>query len=150
MKRREAREYAFKLVYELGVQKEKNADELMEHTSEALEFSPDKYIKTTVRGVAEHVEEIDALISECAVNWNFNRLSAASLAVMRLAVYEMLYAEDIHFSIAINEAVEIAKIYDHDKAPKFINGVLNTIATKKGLKEVKKPEEAPKSENEDK
>ena len=134
MKRREAREYTFKLIYELGVQSEKSAEELIEHTAEAQEFAPDKYIKRTVKGVLEHKEEIDALIAECAVNWNFSRLSATSLAIMRLAAYEMLFSEDVPFSIAINEAVELAKKYDHDKAPKFINGVLNTIAVKKGLK----------------
>jgi N utilization substance protein B len=53
---------------------------------------------------------------------------------MRLAAYEMLFSDDVPFSIAINEAVELAKKYDHDKAPKFINGILNTIAVKKGLK----------------
>ena len=148
MKRREAREYAFKLVYELGVQSDKSADELIVDTAEAQEFSPDKYIKKTVRGVSEHLSEIDTLIEECAVNWNFNRLSAASLAIMRLATYEMLYAEDVHFSIAINEAVEIAKKYDHDKAPKFINGILNTIADKKGLKAEAKKEESASEDGE--
>lgn len=144
MKRREAREYTFKLIYELGVQTDKTAEELIEHTAEAQEFAPDKYIKQTVKGVLEHKEEIDELIAECAVNWNFNRLSATSLAVMRLAAYEMIYSDDVPFSIAINEAVEIAKKYDHDKAPKFINGILNAIAVKKGLKgDVKKEEPAP-------
>ena len=143
MKRREAREYTFKLIYELGVQTDKSADELIEHTAEAQEFAPDKYIKQTVRGVLEHKEEIDELIAECAVNWNFNRLSATSHAVMRLAAYEMRYSDDVPFSIAINEAVELAKKYDHDKAPKFINGILNAIAVKKGLKgDVKKEEPA--------
>jgi N utilization substance protein B len=143
MKRREAREYTFKLIYELGVQDDKSAEELIEHTAEAQEFEPDKYIKKTVRGVSEHKEEIDALIADCAVNWNFNRLSATSLAIMRLASYEMLFSEDVPFSIAINEAVELAKKYDHDKAPKFINGILNAIAVKKGLKgEVKSEEPA--------
>ena len=57
---------------------------------------------------------------------------------MRLAVYEMLYVEDVPFSVAINEAVELAKTYDHDKSPKFINGILNAIAEQKGLKAPKK------------
>ena len=86
----------------------------------------------------EHKEEIDELIADCAVNWNFNRLSATSLAVMRLATYEMIYSDDVPFSIAINEAVEIAKKYDHDQSSSFINGILNTIADKKELKN--KPE----------
>ena len=148
MKRREAREYTFKLIYELGVQTDKTVEELIEHTAQAQEFAPDKYIKQTVKGVLEHKDEIDELIADCAVNWNFNRLSATSLAVMRLATYEMIYSDDVPFSIAINEAVEIAKKYDHDKAPKFINGILNAIAVKKGLKGEPKKEEPAQADGE--
>jgi len=57
------------------------------------------------------------------------------LTIMRLGTYEMLYMEDIPFSVSINEAVNLAKKYDHDKAPAFINGVLNAIADEKGLKQ---------------
>ena len=138
MKRRLAREYAFKLIYELGVQTEKDACELISDTAEAQEFEPDDYINRTVKGVAERKDELDALISDSASGWKLERLSLASLSIMRLAVYEMLYAEDVPFNIAINEAVELAKTYDHDKSPKFINGVLNAIAEKSGLKTQKK------------
>jgi N utilization substance protein B len=134
MKRREAREYAFKLVYELGVQTEKDTVSLIEDTAREQEFTPDGYIENVVQGITEKKDELDALISESAKGWKLERLSAASLAIMRLAAYEMLYVEDVPFSVAINEAVELAKTYDHEKAPKFINGTLNAIAEKKGLK----------------
>jgi N utilization substance protein B len=134
MKRRLAREYAFKLIYEQGVQSDKESAQLIEDTAREQEFSPDKYIETVVTGVAEKKEELDALISESAQKWRLERLSSTSLSIMRLAAYEMLYVEDVPFSVAINEAVELAKTYDHDKAPKFINGILNAIAEKKGLK----------------
>lgn len=134
MKRREAREYAFKLVYELGVQTEKDTVSLIEDTAREQEFTPDGYIEKVVQGITEKKDELDALISESAKGWKLERLSAASLAIMRLAAYEMLYIEDVPFSVAINEAVELAKTYDHEKAPKFINGTLNAIAEKKGLK----------------
>ena len=139
MKRREAREYAFKLVYELGVQREKDTVSLIEDTAREQEFTPDGYIENVVQGITEKKDELDALISESAKGWKLERLSAASLAIMRLAAYEMLYVEDVPFSVAINEAIELAKTYDHEKAPKFINGTLNAIAEKKGLK-------APKSD----
>ncbi len=138
MKRRLAREYAFKLIYEAGVQTDKDSVLLIEDTAREQEFEPDEYIEKAVRGVSEHKEEIDALISECAKNWRLERLSMASLSIMRLSACEMLYLDDVPFSVSINEAVELAKKYDHDKAPKFINGILNAIAEKKGLK--KKPE----------
>ena len=138
MKRKLAREYAFKLVYELGVQKDKDAAALIADTAEAQEFEPDDYIVGTVRGIMEKLEELDALIAENASGWKLDRLSLASLSIMRLAVYEMLYASDVPYAVAINEAVELAKVYDHDKSPRFINGILNAIAEKKGLKAPRK------------
>ena len=77
---------------------------------------------------------IDVIISGSSKGWKLERLSRVSLAIMRLAVYEMLWDEGIPFSVSINEAVELAKRYDDEKAPKFINGILNDIADKKGLK----------------
>lgn len=133
MKRREAREYAFQLIYELGVQGEKSTDELIADTAAEQEYKPDKYITETVKGVKEHLAEIDEIVSEYSLKWKLQRLSGATHAIMRLGVYEMLYT-DVPFSVAINEAVEIAKKYDHDKAPKFINGILNAVAESKGLK----------------
>ena len=62
------------------------------------------------------------------------RISRISLAILRLCIYEMLYVEDIPFSVSINEAVELCKKYNDDKAPAFVNGILNTIADKEGLK----------------
>ena len=138
MKRRLAREYASQLIYEAAVQTDKESAELISDTAAEQEFEPDGYIEAAVNGVREHVQELDSLISECAKGWKLERLSLASLSIMRLSVFEMLYLDDVPFSVSINEAVELAKKYDHDKAPKFINGILNAIAEKKGLK--KKPE----------
>ena len=76
----------------------------------------------------------DEKIADSVVGWKLERLSRVSQAIMRLAIYEMLYREDVSYNIAINEAVELAKKFDHDKAPGFINGVLNSVATKEGLK----------------
>ena len=138
MKRKLAREYAFKLVYELGVQKDKDAARLICDTAEAQEFEPDEYVESVIRGVMEKTEELDALIAESASGWKLERIAHTTLSIMRLAIYEMLYVEDVPFAVAINEAVELAKTYDHDKSPKFVNGVLNTVAVKKGLKAPKK------------
>lgn len=136
MTRREAREAAFILIYERSFQKDKPISEIIKDTSEAKEFSPDKYIRSTVRGTEERLSEIDGLINESSLEWRIERMSAVSLSVLRLAVYEMLYSDGVPFRVAINEAVELAKKYDHEKAPAFINGILNKIATVKGLKSV--------------
>lgn len=139
--RRKARDFAFKLIYEASVQKDKELSQLISDTEAAQEFATDsvltEYIRSTVAGVMEKREEIDSVISESAHGWKLNRISATSGAILRLAIYEMLYSEDVPFIVAINEAVELAKKYDHEKAPKFINGILNAIAEKKGLKPAK-------------
>lgn len=138
MNRRKARELAFTLIYELGVQTDKTPDEIIADTASEQDFKPDNYIRSVVCGVDREKERLDALISEKAVGWKLERISGVSLAIMRLAVYEMLYcADDVPFSVAINEAVELAKSYDHEKAPKFINGILNAIAESEGLKKPK-------------
>ena len=134
MNRRQARERAFVLAYEMLMQTDKEVDALINETSEMQEFTPDDYIVRTVRGISEKKEEIDVIISGSSKGWKLERLSRVSLAIMRLAVYEMLWDEGIPFSVSINEAVELAKRYDDEKAPKFINGILNDIADKKGLK----------------
>ena len=139
MKRTEAREYAFKLIYEADIQKDKPLSDLIADTAEGQEFTADRYICRALSGVAEHREEIDVIISENAHGWKLSRISKTSGAILRLAIYEMLYG-DIPFSVAINEAVELAKKYDHEKSPKFINGILNAVAENKGIKNISKTE----------
>ena len=73
------------------------------------------------------MEEIDEKIAENAKGWKKERIARISLAIMRLCVYELLFS-DVPRAVAINEAIEIAKTYDTDDAPAFINGILNTIA----------------------
>ncbi|MBQ9117094.1 MAG: transcription antitermination factor NusB [Clostridia bacterium] len=133
MKRSEARECAFKLIYEADIQKDKPLSELIADTASGQEFTADSYICKTLTGVTEHREEIDAIISENSHGWKLSRISKTSGALLRLAIFEMLYG-DIPFGVAINEAVELAKKYDHEKSPKFINGILNAVAEVKGLK----------------
>lgn len=149
MKRRQAREIAFALIFEAGFYAGKDPlntenagltgnpdyEEIYRLAAECREFEDDDYVKEALFGVRDHLDAIDQLIADSAVGWKSERLSKVSLAIMRLCVYEMLYRDDIPYSIAINEAVELAKKYDYDKAPRFINGVVNTIAEKEGLKQ---------------
>ena len=138
MTRREARETLFKLIYERPYHKEEAAEDTLARELEELGID-DSYVADGFKGTFDNIDEIDGLISENSIGWKINRLSKVSHAIMRLACYEMLYT-DLPVNIAINEAVELAKKYDHDQAPSFINGILNTIANKKGLKD--KPENA--------
>jgi len=81
------------------------------------------YINQITGGFSDKKEEIDAIIEKNIVGWNFDRLSKLDLSILRIALYEMIYM-DTPYKVAINEAVELAKVYSGDKAPSFINGVL--------------------------
>ena len=93
-----------------------------------LDQAQTQYIVSTVKGVAVHREELDAQIEANARGWTLARLSRITIAVLRLAIYEMHYVQDVPIGVAINEAVELAKTYDSDEAASFINGVLGAIA----------------------
>ncbi|MBQ6393334.1 MAG: transcription antitermination factor NusB, partial [Eubacterium sp.] len=78
--------------------------------------------------ILDDLTSIDEKIREICQGWRLSRLGKTELAILRLAVYEILYDEDIPTGVAINEAVEIAKIYCSEEAPRFINGVLAKLA----------------------
>lgn len=135
MNRREARETAFSLIFEMGYYKEYDTPTQFEIAKEIREFEDDEYLREVVFGVNSKLEEIDKKIEENSIGWKKERISKTSLAIMRLSVYEMCFYNGVPYNVSINEAVELAKKYDSDLAPAFINGVLNAIATKEGLKE---------------
>ncbi|MBR6738564.1 MAG: transcription antitermination factor NusB, partial [Oscillospiraceae bacterium] len=85
------------------------------------------YIREIVRGVAVHAPELDDFIARYAKGWSFDRIHLVAAAVMRVAMYEVLYCKDIPNSVAINEAVEIAKKYETEETVKFINGILGSF-----------------------
>ena len=86
------------------------------------------YAEKTLSGVLEHQEEVDAKISQYAIDWTVERMSATDRNILRIAVYEMMFAEEkIVPGVAINEAVEIAKRYGTEESPRFINGILGKM-----------------------
>lgn len=128
MTRKDARENCFKLLFEYEVQKI-TADEALElfyELTENIDTQAD-YIDTTVKTAISNVEKIDAIIEEYSKGWKISRLAKVTLAVLRVAVCELLYMDEIPDSIAINEAVEIAKKYNDEKSAKFVNGVLSSV-----------------------
>ncbi|MBO5648362.1 MAG: transcription antitermination factor NusB [Clostridia bacterium] len=133
MTRRQAREIIFSLVYEADFHREGSFAAIYNEAIEDRSFEENRYVRATFFGMEEKLDELDALIAAHAVGWKMERLSKVSHAIMRLCIYEMLYSDDVPASVAINEAMELAKTYDHDKAPSFINGVVNAIAKEKGL-----------------
>ncbi len=133
MNRRDARELAFVLLFELDFQKE---DPLTFYEQElALQaLENDAYVEDAVSGVTAEKEKIDALIEKYGNGWKVKRIPRVSVAILRLAIYELKYREDIPYSVSINEAVELCKKYSDEKAPSFVNGILNAVAEKEGLK----------------
>ena len=127
MTRKQAREEAFILVFE----KEFNnngTDEILETAKEVRDLEPDEYINKVFPGVYEHIEEIDGLISENSVGWSIKRISKTALCILRLAIYEMKYFDEIPVSVSINEAVELCKKYATSDDASFVNGILATVS----------------------
>ena len=152
MTRSSAREIAIHLAFALGFS-DRTADELLEgsltrenfqHLGEEeplySEFPNEKqrrYITELVRGVDAHGPELDGYIAKYAVGWSFSRISRIAAAVMRVAMYEILYLPEVPAGVAINEAVEIAKRYESPETASFINGILGSF-----LREELPPERA--------
>jgi N utilization substance protein B len=134
LNRREARAAVFELLFETEFKLDEAKEAIFELSTDNREVEEDEYVRTTYFGVCEHVAELDELIGRHAHGWKTNRISKVSRSILRLATYEMLSVADVPFPVAINEAVQMAKEYDEESAPAFINGVLNAIADTKGLK----------------
>ena len=90
-----------------------------------------EYTVRLVEGVAEHAAEIDRLIDEHAANWSLDRLPDVDRAILRMAVFELRWADDVPDPVAIDEAVQLAKNLSTDDSPAFVNGVLAAIAEAK-------------------
>ncbi|EOS79696.1 transcription antitermination factor NusB [Dorea sp. 5-2] len=127
MKRTELREQIFKLVFgiefcdkeEIAGQQKLYFEQLEEIQGKDLE-----YIQGKAQKIAERAAEIDALLNEHTTGWKTARMNKADLAILRLAVYEIKWDEDVPAGVAINEAVELAKKFSSDEGPAFINAVL--------------------------
>lgn len=85
------------------------------------------YITDKTNKIIGFISEIDAIIKEVSSGWQLDRIGKAELAILRLAIYEMKYDEDVPFKVAINEAVELSKIYCNEDAKGFVNGVLAKV-----------------------
>ncbi len=134
MSRRESRKHIFNLIFQTEFNKDIETSEMMntysEEYKEYSERSAD-FIKSEYEGVVEHIDSIDDIINESAKGWNVSRLPKVELAVLRLAVYEIMYS-DVPDKVAVNEAVELAKEFGEDKSPAFVNGVLGCVVRNKG------------------
>ena len=127
MTRKQAREEAFILVFEKEFN-DNSIEDILETAAEARDLVPDDYINRVFKGVYDSLGELDSLISENSVGWSIGRISKTALCIMRLAIFEMKYIEEIPVSVSINEAVELCKKYATENDASFVNGILSTVA----------------------
>ena len=127
MTRREIREQVFKMLFRVEFYNQEEMSEqiaLCEDDACSWKEKDKTYIFEKVEKISEKLEEIDAKVNEVSEGWKTGRMGKVDLTLIRLAVYEMLYEEDVPAKVAINEAVELAKQYGTDNSPSFVNGVL--------------------------
>lgn len=148
MSRRLAREYAIQFLFSMDFNKSENMDESLENFFDSEELNEGKKLSDTlkkndmqfaeaaIRGTVSHLDGIDALIQANAQGWTKERIAKVDLAVLRLALFEILYMSDIPDSVAVNEAIELAKKYSTDESGSFINGILGKIIRDKSAKGV--------------
>ena len=131
MGRSELREHIFKMIFELEFTEEEQIEKQLELYLDQLDEVSEKdrsYMLAKAKAIAEKVCEIDAMINENATGWKTTRMNKVDLSILRLAVYEMKFDDDVPVKVAINEAVELAKRFSGDEGPAFINGVLGKLA----------------------
>ncbi len=127
MTRRELREHVFLMMFRKEFHdKNELPEQIKLYLSEIENITPEEYdyLIKRVNAIMEKVEEIDDILSKTTSGWSIKRLGKVELTILRIAVYEMRYDDEIPVKVAINEAVELAKTFGGDETPAFINGVL--------------------------
>jgi transcription antitermination protein NusB len=129
--RRKAREVAMQVLYGLDVARGRlpEAVDLFWKNFEAPE-KVKAFSSVLVEGTWRNVKQIDALLSSCAENWSIERMSIVDRSILRMAVYELLHCQDIPPKVAINEAIDLGKLFGSENSGAFINGVLDALYAK--------------------
>ena len=138
--RRECRAAAFQYLYAWSVNQPSSLTEDLQLFFEHMEKPRDHYAfaEELIHGAIEHVAELDSHIKTLAHNWEFERVAKIDLAILRLAMFEMLHRKDIPPIVSINEAIDLSKQYSSADAKRFINGVLDRMKDKLG-RDARKP-----------
>lgn len=131
--RRKGRELALQILFQLDMVSS-GVDEAIKAFWKTQEELPSEdtreFCEELVRGAVEHHEEIDRFVEETSSNWRLSRMPVVDRNVLRMAVYEMLYRDDIPTTVTINEAIDVGKRFGSEDSGAFINGILDKIAEK--------------------
>lgn len=131
MTRRQLRENVFKMLFRVEFHDDKELPEqliLFEDEVEPISEDEKIYMTNKYKDIYTHIEELDAAINEASKGWKTTRMGKVDLTLIRLAVYEIRFEEDIPVKVSINEAIELAKKYGTDDSPAFVNGILAKFA----------------------
>lgn len=128
MSRRQAREYAFLILFQVDLGDVPWKDALRTITTDhELSDEARSFLTEIVQGALEHREEVDRILSRYSLEWPPSRMASTDRNILRLAVYELLFRNDIPVEVSVNEAVELAKRFGEEDSGKFVNGILGTI-----------------------
>jgi N utilization substance protein B len=128
MSRKISRELGMKMVYQMDMTKEYNSEKVEEFIEENSHENFDKqYLVDLGNKIIENKEDIDSVISNHSKKWKINRIAKVDLSILRVAVAEIKYIDNVPFKVAINEGIELAKRYSDDESTKFINGLLGSV-----------------------
>ncbi|WP_326716887.1 transcription antitermination factor NusB [Vagococcus jeotgali] len=133
--RHQLREVAFQAMFSMMYQDDVSMTDAMRYTllladnslTEEEEIVIPLYVDAVVAGVSEKQEELDGVIEKHLRGWKINRIAKADLIILRLAIFEMLYLQDVPNKVSLNEALELAKTYTDEESKRFINGVLSSV-----------------------
>ncbi len=137
MKRSHIREAAFLLIFE-KMFRDDSCDDIIESAKDADEYEFDKEAQSLFKNVVEKTEELDDVISRFSEKRKVSRIGKVSLAVMRLAIYECIFDDNVPVNVAISEAVRLSKTYSLETDTQFINGLLGAVARSELIPEAKK------------
>ncbi len=128
MTRREAREQAFMVLFEKTFFEDVSISEIVSNAQEAELIKINAFADVILKAVENNIEVIDSIIAENARKWSIERLPKVSLAVLRLAIGEMKFVDDVPAGVSVNEAVELTKKYGTEDDASYVNGVLGAVA----------------------
>ena len=130
MSRSELREHIFRMLFRIEFNNEeemKEQEKLYLDLLEPVSEKEQEYILNKYKAIVDKLSEIDKVLNELSTGWKTSRMNRVDLTILRLAIYEVNWDEDVPTAVAINEAVELAKKYSSDSGPSFVNGVLAKV-----------------------
>ncbi len=137
MSRRIARQTALQTLFQLDIAEVKaqpDIDSVLEDrlSQVSLETQDSEYVALVVRGVMQHMQELDRWINSCSLDWKVQRLARVDRNILRLAIFEIRFLEDVPMKVSVNEAVDLAKRFSDAQSPKFVNGILGSVVSLSG------------------